>query len=118
MDRRREVPQLEVRAHVIRGTFVILWEFRVRPGLEHTFIEKYGPEGDWVRLFRNSTGFLGTDLLRDEWDRRRFITQDRWASAADYEAFQWRHQAAYEALDRACAPLIETQRRFGVFTGP
>ena len=102
---------------MIRGTFVILWEFHVRPDAEADFIARYGPDGDWARLFRLSEGFLGTDLLRDEWNRRRFVTQDRWSSASAYESFQWHHQAAYEALDRVCAELLESQQRLGVFIG-
>ena len=117
MDGVWQVAQLEVSDAVIRGTFIILWEFHVLADAEPAFMEKYGPDGDWARLFRKSAGFLGTDLLRDEWDKRRFVTQDCWASASAYEEFQWRHQAEYEALDRACAALLASQQRLGVFTG-
>ena len=98
-------------------TFVILWEFRVKQDQVQAFLPKYGKDGAWTALFRQSSGYLGTDLLRDEWDKRRFVTVDRWVSAAAYEDFQWHHQQEYDALDRECASLFESQQRLGVFTG-
>ena len=95
--------------------FVIVWEFRVRADEVGPFLAAYGPEGAWAQLFRKSAGYLGTELLQDEWDKRRFVTVDRWNSAAAYEDFQWHHQAAYEALDRSCQGWLESERRIGVF---
>lgn len=45
--------------------FVVVWEFRVRPGQEAEFEARYGPDGDWARLFRLGEGYGGTVLLRD-----------------------------------------------------
>jgi heme-degrading monooxygenase HmoA len=94
---------------------VILWEFRVRPEEMAPFLRAYGPEGAWAQLFGKAAGYLGTDLLQDERDKLRFVTADRWNSAAAYEDFQWHHQAEYEALNRACQPWFESERRLGVF---
>src|SRR5215472_16354783 len=33
--------------------FVALWEFEVKPGCDERFATVYGPEGDWVQLFRS-----------------------------------------------------------------
>jgi 8-oxo-dGTP pyrophosphatase MutT (NUDIX family)/heme-degrading monooxygenase HmoA len=97
-----------------RSPHVIAWEFRVKPGREAEFEAAYGPEGDWVRLFRRAPGFLGTDLLRAE-EPGRYVTLDRWAGCADFEAFRERHREAYDALDRRTGALTVREERLGGF---
>ena len=94
---------------------VIIWEFRVQPGQEAAFERAYGPEGDWARLFRGSTGYRGTELLRDPADPRRYLTLDRWEDAADFEAFKAAHGDDYRALDATCEPLCSEERLVGRF---
>jgi heme-degrading monooxygenase HmoA len=48
--------------------FVTLWEFEVKPGSEELFEQAYGPEGEWVRLFRRAEPYRGTRLLREVGD--------------------------------------------------
>ena len=95
--------------------FVVVWEFRVRPAHVTEFVRLYNAEGEWAKLFARGDGFLGTHLMRDESSPARFVTIDRWRDSTSYEAFQWRHQQDYAALDARCAPLIETETRFGTF---
>jgi heme-degrading monooxygenase HmoA len=61
-------------------TYVYVWRFLVRSGSEADFVAAYGPDGEWARLFRQADGFLGSELLRDRADPRRFLTVDRWVS--------------------------------------
>jgi 8-oxo-dGTP diphosphatase len=96
---------------------VIVWEFRVRPGREVEFEAAYGPEGDWARLFRRDPAYLGTDLLRDGADRRRYLTIDHWTSGAANDAFRERWRSEYEALDRRCEALTEHEEPLGRFDG-
>lgn len=95
--------------------FVVVWEFRVRPARVDEFITLYNAEGEWAKLFARGDGFLGSHLMRDESAATRFVTIDRWRDATCYEAFQWRHQQDYAALDARCAPLIEHEERLGTF---
>jgi len=95
--------------------FVVVWEFRVRPAKVGEFVKLYNTDGEWAKLFARGEGFLGTHLMRDESSPLRFVTIDRWRDATCYEAFQWRHQKDYEALDARCAPLMEHQARTGTF---
>lgn len=98
--------------------FVIIWEYRVRPAHESAFEQVYGPNGEWVRLFQRGEGYLRTELLRDADVARRYVTIDRWASAAAYEAFRRQWQSDYEALDARCEPLTEHEARLGAFNLP
>lgn len=95
--------------------FVVVWEFRVRPERVADFVTLYNADGAWARLFERADGFLGTHLMRDESAPTRFVTIDRWRDATCYEAFQWRHQKDYDALDRQGAPLVEHEARMGTF---
>ena len=95
---------------------VIIWEFSVPTSRRHSFERDYGSEGPWVKLFRSAPGYLGTELLRDENDPERFITIDRWTSAAAFEAFKRDFGAAYEALDREFDGLSDRETKIGTFT--
>jgi heme-degrading monooxygenase HmoA len=98
-----------------RGGYVIVWEFRPRPGAETRFEEAYGHEGVWAKLFQQAEGFLGTALLRDGKDRRRFLTIDSWVSKQAYEAFRAAYQSAYQSLDGECESLTESENEIGKF---
>jgi len=70
--------------------FVTLWEFEVKPGSEELFEKAYGPDGEWVQLFRRDPRYRGTRLLRDVGWKRVYLTMDEWESRAAYEDFQKR----------------------------
>jgi heme-degrading monooxygenase HmoA len=93
----------------------IVWEFRVRPGMEAEFERRYAPSGDWARLFAKAEGFLGTTLLRDPADPGRYVSIDAWADEGRFAAFKRVHAAAYAALDRECEALTESEVRIGSF---
>lgn len=98
--------------------YVIVWEFRIRPGVEAEFVEKYGPEGAWARLFRKSDGYIRTELVRDVIVERRFLTLDYWKSKEDFAQFRDQHLAEYERLDRQFEGLTEQEIRLGAFLNP
>jgi heme-degrading monooxygenase HmoA len=94
--------------------YVIVWEFQARPGVEAEFIEQYGPEGVWARLFRQSEGYIRTELLRDVAGKRRFLTLDYWKSEEEFNRFSKQHSAEYERLDKELEKLTEQETRLGV----
>ena len=93
--------------------YVVVWEFRTRPGAEAEFIEQYGPEGVWARLFRQSAGYIRTELLKDVADERRFLTLDYWKSEEEFNRFHKQHSAEYERLDKELESLTEQEKRLG-----
>ena len=92
---------------------VHIWEYRVRPGCEAAFVEHYGSEGAWVRLFRRTRGHRGTELYRDRAESDRFVTVDRWDSEEVYRAFRDAVGSEFEALDRACEAFTVLERPLG-----
>jgi len=95
--------------------YACLWEFLVEPGRRPQFEQQYGPLGAWVSLFRQAPGYCGTWLLRDASDPRRFITVDRWQSAAAYQSFRSAFARQYEELDALCAGLTLQETCLGSF---
>ena len=93
--------------------FIIIWEYRVAEGQEAAFEKIYGAKGDWVQLFKQSSGYLGTELLRDMNHPRHYLTIDRWASSTAFDSFQENYRAEYEALDTHCKHLTEREARIG-----
>ena len=95
--------------------FCIVWEFTAGPGCEAEFQEAYSPAGAWAALFRKSEGYLGTELLRDLERAGRYLTIDRWDSAASYENFRKEHGVEYTAIDERCRNLTTMERHVGSY---
>lgn len=94
---------------------MIVWEFRIRPEVGAEFVEQYGPDGVWARLFRQAEGYIRTELLRDVTDKRRFLTLDYWKSEEEFNQFRRQHSADYERLDKELQGLTEDEKRLGAF---
>ena len=95
--------------------YVIVWGFEVQAECQAELEHLYGPEGEWVRLFRRGAGYLGSELHRSVEGRRHYLTLDRWRSQGHYEAFRQQHAAEYEALDRIGERLTEREVKIGTF---
>src|ERR1039458_1110407 len=59
-----------------------VWEFVARADKVQAFEETYANSGPWVELFRRNGGYEGAVLLHDTENARRYLTIDRWHSAA------------------------------------
>jgi len=97
------------------SSYLVVWQFRPRPGAELHFEEAYGPRGPWARLFASGEGFLRTELNRDLKDSGRYLTLDFWTSKEAYESFRAKHAAEYAAIDRECEALTVEETSLGEF---
>lgn len=79
------------------------------------FREIYGPDGDWVRLFRKSPGFLRTELLADADRSDRFVTVDYWRSREDRDRFREDFEVEFAVLDQSCESMTSDERFIGDF---
>jgi heme-degrading monooxygenase HmoA len=96
--------------------FVVVWQFEIAEEKTAAFEAAYGPEGAWAQLFRTSSKYQGTELLRDAFVPGSYLTIDRWASEADFRAFRKDHDPEYEALDRSCDSMTSRETRIGAYT--
>ena len=94
-----------------------IWEFIVRAERIAEFEGHYASDGAWAELFRKGEGYIGTELLRDRDNPRRYVTIDSWTSAAGQRAWHERFAKQYEQLDRYCEAFTESERKIGVFEG-
>ena len=93
----------------------IVWEFMVHGDKIAEFEKFYSATGSWAVFFGGSSGFLGTMLLRDTEIPSRYVTVDRWDSAASHQLMRERFAKEYETMDRKCEALTESERQIGVF---
>jgi hypothetical protein len=100
---------------VLESTYIAVWEYQVKAGCEAEFIQAYGPDGEWARLFRRSPEFMGVELLGSVGNPTRFFTLDHWGSATGMEAFLAANATAYDVLDRRFSGLTVWERRIGGF---
>lgn len=96
--------------------FVVVWQFEIAEENLAAFEAAYGPDGAWASLFRSSSQYLGTELLRDAYIPGFYLTIDRWTSEESFRAFRKQHDQEYEKLDRACDALTANERRIGAYT--
>jgi heme-degrading monooxygenase HmoA len=97
------------------ASYTYLWEFQVDADRAPEFERHYGPDGAWVALFREAPGYVGTTLLRDRRDPRRYLAIDRWRSVEAYRSFRARFADRYEELDRRCEGLAARELPLGEF---
>jgi heme-degrading monooxygenase HmoA len=87
----------------------------VQPAHEPAFHRAYGPDGAWVRLFRQAPGYVSTRLFRDRDDPFRFMTVDTWESEEAHQEFRCRFAEAYAGLDEACEAFTLRETPLGRF---
>jgi heme-degrading monooxygenase HmoA len=96
-------------------SYIRVWQFQVKPGLEAEFERVYGPKGDWAQLFQRAVGYQCTELLHDVAAPRRYVTIDRWESESAFAAFKHEFAADYRRMDKACERFTESETDLGNF---
>lgn len=97
------------------GQFIYIWEFVAAPGKAVEFMDIYGTEGAWVKLFRRAPGYLRSELIQDSTDPQRFVTADHWESEEAWRAFREKFRHEYEDLDVLCEQVTVKEREIGRF---
>ncbi len=92
-----------------------IWEYEVRKQFISQFVDAYGHEGDWVKLFRKCPGYIKTELKRDIENPNRFLTFDFWQSYSAFSSIKRVIRAEYEALDNRCDDYTLSENHIGVF---
>jgi heme-degrading monooxygenase HmoA len=79
------------------------------------FERAYGSDGEWATFFKEGTGYIGTELLRDVENPGRYFVIDRWESADAYNAFADEHRDEYMRRVDDTRFHYDTELRFGTF---
>lgn len=95
--------------------FVYIWEYIVKLEKKSEFERVYGPDGEWVNLFKLGAGYLGTELHRDTSNIQRYLTVDYWASKKARDNFREKFAEEFTKLDKQCESLTEIENFLGDF---
>jgi len=95
--------------------FATIWEFLVKEEYLKDFRRVYGPEGEWVQLFRKGEGYFATDLYQDISNPNRFVSVDFWRSEADRDRFRQEFTDEFDQLDKDCERFTERETLVGEF---
>jgi heme-degrading monooxygenase HmoA len=95
------------------GVIALVFSYEVAEPDE--FERVYGPEGSWAQFFRSARGFVGTELLRDVGQARRYLVVDRWDSREAYNAFVEANREEYVQRVDETAFLYVQELRLGTF---
>ncbi len=96
-------------------TYLYIWKFQVRPDKEAEFQQIYGPDGDWVQLFKQGIGYKQTLLVKDLDAAYTYTTIDMWASESAYKVFKSEFATEFEAIDKRCEYLTLNEVLIGRF---
>jgi heme-degrading monooxygenase HmoA len=91
----------------------LVFSYEVHDAAE--FERVYGTNGEWAEFFRQGSGYIGTELLRDVEAPGRYLVIDRWESADAYNAFVAEHREAYMERVDATRFRYDSELRFGTF---
>jgi len=95
--------------------YVCIWEYVVEASHVEAFERTYGPEGEWVQLFRRADGYLRTELHRDRSRPTRFVSIDYWRTRDAWNTFRASFASEFEELDARCERLTLSERELGTF---
>lgn len=96
--------------------FIVVWKFCVKEMYIPDFIDIYGKDGDWVKIFKKNPEFIETDLIRDRHDGSVFLTIDKWKSMEAYNKFLNSRSTEYMELDLLCEQFTINEEKLGEFS--
>ena len=95
--------------------YKIIWQYRVNAEHINKFMELYGPNGEWDKLFGKSRDFQGTELLNQEGSDNIFITIDNWNSKEAYDAFIKDNRTDYNNIDQIGDAYTNSEKLIGLY---
>lgn len=96
--------------------YIHIWKYLVPPESAAAFEKAYGPDGEWVSLFRQHEGYLHTELHKDLADPDTFLTIDYWQSQEAYDSFREQSADEFKQLDDKFERLNNQETYIGEFS--
>src|SRR5437016_5744207 len=93
----------------------VIWEFQPKPDKVKEFEKIYGSLGAWAQLFRKSSHYRETRLLRDTRSTGHYLVIDIWDDLEAYLNFKHKHHIEYDKLDHECERLTAMEKQVGIF---
>ena len=95
--------------------FIYIWEYIVKENCIVDFINLYGKDGEWNKLFTQDPSFIKTELIKDIYNKRRYLTVDYWESKFDRDNFIEKNNKVFNSIDIKGENLTEKESFLGEF---
>ena len=99
-----------------QSNFQSIWEYEIQENCRIEFLEAYGSDGLWVKLFKQCEGYINTELKQDFDQPNRFVTIDYWKSYSTFSAMKHTISDAYNILDKQCEAYTVSENHVGFFS--
>ena len=98
--------------------FQVIWELKVKYKEREKFEQFYDAKGDWVRFFRKSPEYLGTDVLENGEGDGIFLVIDEWNSEEAFTEYVKTRKAEYDLLEEKGKSASRTKKRIFITLNP
>ena len=95
--------------------FVAIWKYEVKEGSIKEFEELYGQNGKWVNLFRENTGYITTEFVKNIRETNVYLTVDKWESNGHYQNYLEKNKNEIIEIDAEGEELTANEARIGWF---
>jgi heme-degrading monooxygenase HmoA len=98
--------------------FQVIWELKVKFKERDKFEQFYDAKGDWVRFFRKSPDYLGTDVLESGEGDGIFLVIDEWHSEEAFNEFRNSLKADYDLIEEKAKSVSRSKKRIFINLNP
>ena len=95
--------------------FIYIWKYHVKKQEVLAFEKGYGSSGEWVELFNESDGYIGTELIKSTLSNDQYFTIDYWNSIESRNAFKKNNEEIFNELDSRFDSLTLKEEHLGDF---
>lgn len=96
----------------------VIWELKVKFKEHEKFEHFYDAKGDWVKFFRKSPDYAGTDILESGEGDGIFLVIDEWNSEEAFPEFVKSWKADYDLLEEKAKTVSRSKKRIWISLNP
>lgn len=98
--------------------FQVIWELKVKFKEREKFEKFYDSKGEWVKFFKKSDDYEGTDVLDSGEGDGVFLVIDVWKSEDAFQEYISSHKAEYDQLEEKAKAASRTKKRIWISLNP
>ena len=98
--------------------FQVIWELKVKFKEREKFEQFYDAKSDWVKFFKKSPEYLGTDILDSGEGDGIFLIIDEWQSETAFSEYIKTRKADYDLLEEKAKSASRRKKRIYINLNP
>ena len=95
--------------------FVAIWKYEVKEDSIGKYEELYGQNGKWVNLFKENSGYVTTEFIKNTSHPSEYITIDKWESYDHYQNYLEKNKDEIIEIDAEGEELTANETKIGWF---